>query len=203
MSVFYLVRHGQSTWNEIGRIQGKKDPPLSALGRRQATALAGALRDEPLDAIYSSPQQRASMTANPTATDHNLPVMTVEGLAEIDHGFWEGLTEAQIQQRFGISFYTWLRRPSQTLMPGGEHTLAVQLRVLGAWRSIVAQSAGHRHVLVVSHDIPLKVIVADVLQLSLDHIGQFVLNNAAITTIQHTDGDLQVLQLNDRCHLDI
>lgn len=203
MSVFYLVRHGQSTWNEIGRIQGKQDPPLSALGRRQATALADALRDEPLDAIYSSPQQRARMTADPTAGDHNLPVTTVEGLAEIDHGFWEGLTEAQVQQRFGISFYTWLRRPSQTLMPGGEHTLAVQLRVLGAWRGIVAQHAGHHHVLVVSHDIPLKVIVADVLQLSLDHIGQFVLNNAAITTIQHAGGDLQVLQLNDRCHLDI
>lgn len=203
MGVFYLVRHGQSTWNEIGRIQGKQDPPLSALGRRQATTLANALRNLPLDAVYSSPQQRARMTADPTAGDHNLPVTTVEGLAEIDHGFWEGLTEAQIQQRFGISFYTWLRRPSQTLMPGGEHTLAVQLRVLGAWRGIVAQNAGHNNVLVVSHDIPLKVIVADVLQLSLDHIGQFVLNNAAITTIQHTDGDLQVLQLNDRCHLDI
>ncbi|MFQ5592975.1 MAG: histidine phosphatase family protein [Anaerolineae bacterium] len=202
MSVFYLVRHGQSTWNEIGRIQGKQDPPLSARGRRQAAALAGALRHEPLDAIYSSPQQRARMTANPTATDHELQVETVGGLAEIDHGFWEGLTETQIQQRFGISFYTWLRRPSQTLMPGGEHTLAVQLRVLSAWRDIVERHTGH-HVLIVSHDIPLRVIIADVFHLSLDYIGQFVLNNAAITTIQHIDRDLQVLQLNDRCHLDV
>jgi probable phosphoglycerate mutase len=201
-STFYLVRHGQSTWNEIGRIQGKQDPPLSALGRRQAMALADALRHEPLDAIYSSPQRRAHMTADPTASDHELPVTTVEGLAEIDHGFWEGLTETQIQQRFAISFYTWLRRPSQTLMPGGEHALAVQQRVLGAWEEIVADHVGDR-VLVVSHDIPIKVIIADVLHLSLDYISHFALNNAAISIVQETAGQLQLVQLNDGCHLNM
>lgn len=200
MTTFYLVRHGQSTWNEIGRIQGKQDPPLSAQGRRQATALAQGLRHEPLNAIYSSPQRRARMTAEAVATDHALPVRTVEGLAEIDHGFWEGLTEAEIQRRFAISFYTWLTRPSQTLMPGGEHCLAVQQRVLNAWRDIVAQHPGD-HVLVVSHDIPIKVIIADVLQLRLDSIGHFVLNNAAITVVQETNGQLQLCRLNDRCHL--
>ncbi len=209
MTAFYIVRHGQSTWNEIGRIQGKQDPPLSARGRRQAVALAHALQNEPLNAIYSSPQRRARMTAEAVAAGHNpstgsghrLPVTTVKGLAEIDHGFWEGLTEVEIQQRFAISFHTWLRRPSQTLMPGGEHFLAVQQRVLDAWRDIVAHHHDGERVLVVSHDIPIKVIIADVLRLSLDCIGHFALNNAAINIIQGTGNQLQLVQLNDRCHL--
>lgn len=201
MGTFYIVRHGQSTWNVVGRIQGKQDPPLSGLGRRQAEALAHALRSETLSAIYSSPQRRARMTADAVATDQKLEVKIVEGLAEIDHGYWEGLTEAQIQQRFGITFFTWLTRPGLTQMPGGEHCLAVQQRVLNAWRDIVAQHAG-ACVLVVSHDIPIKVIIADVLRLPLDYIGHFVLNNGAINIIQETDGHLQLVQLNDRCHLD-
>ncbi len=202
MSIFYLVRHGQSTWNQIGRIQGKQDPPLSTLGRRQAMALADALKHEPLDVVYSSPQRRARMTAEAVASDHNLPIQIVEGLAEIDHGFWEGLTEAEIQSRFAISFYTWLRRPSQTLMPGGEHTLAVQQRVLDAWREIVQRHEGN-HALIVSHDIPIKVIIADVLHLSLDSIGHFVLDNAAISVVQKAEGELQIVRLNDRCHLQV
>lgn len=209
MTTFIVVRHGQSTWNEIGRIQGKQDPPLSARGRRQAVALAHALQNEPLSAIYSSPQRRARMTAEAVAAGHNLPVTIVKGLAEIDHGFWEGLTEVEIQRRFAISFHTWLRRPSQTLMPGGEHFLAVQQRVLDAWRDIVARHHDGERVLVVSHDIPIRVIIADVLRLSLDCIGHFALNNAAINVIQG-EGDsstgsghrqLQLVQLNDRCHL--
>ncbi|MFQ5854744.1 MAG: histidine phosphatase family protein [Anaerolineae bacterium] len=201
MITVYLVRHGQSTWNVTGRIQGKQDPPLSALGRRQAEALADVLRHEALDAVYCSPQRRARMTADAVAAVHQLPVRTVQGLAEIDHGYWEGLTEAEIQQRFGISFYTWLTRPGLTQMPGGEHCLAVQQRVLDAWLEIVAQHDGDR-VLVVSHDIPIKVIIADVLHLSLDYISHFVLNNTAISLVQGTNRELQLIQLNDRCHLD-
>jgi probable phosphoglycerate mutase len=200
MTTIYLVRHGQSTWNEIKRIQGKQDPPLSALGCRQAIALAHALQREALTAIYSSPQKRARMTAEAIAANHKLPVRTVEQLAEIDHGHWEGLTEAEVQQRFAASFHLWITRPSQTQMPGGEHCTAVQQRVLQAWHDLLAHHEEDR-ILIVSHDIPVKVIIAHVLGLELDQIGQLVIDNAAINIVRAVDGRLQLVQLNDRCHL--
>ncbi len=201
MTTLYLVRHGESTWNEVGRIQGKQDPPLSDLGRRQARALAGGLRHEQLDAIYSSSQQRARSTAEIVAGVHGLPVTIVEDLTEIDHGHWEGLTQLEVEQQFAASFQTWLQRPSQTQMPGGEHCLSLQQRVLDAWQHILVEEKGH-HVLIVSHDIPIKVMIADVLGLELDRIGQFAVANAAISVVQAIDGRLQLRHLNQTCHLD-
>ena len=64
----YLARHGKSMWNECGRIAGQLDPPLSALGRRQARSLAAVLREAAIDAVYSSSLLRARETALPTAT---------------------------------------------------------------------------------------------------------------------------------------
>ncbi len=202
MTTIYLVRHGQSTWNAAGRIQGKQDPPLSALGRRQAEAVAHTLRNETLDAIYSSQQRRARLTANTIAERHNVSITTVEGLAEIDHGDWEGLTEREVQQHFAAAFQMWLTRPSQTQMPGGEHCLSLQQRVLQAWQEIVAREDGN-HVAVVSHDIPIKVIIAGVLGLDLDQIGHFVVGNAGISIVQGTTGRLRLTRLNDQCHLNL
>ena len=56
--LLYLVRHGESTYNAEGRIQGQTDVPLSELGRRQSEAVADALRTQPVDAVYSSPLRR-------------------------------------------------------------------------------------------------------------------------------------------------
>ncbi|KKK94352.1 hypothetical protein LCGC14_2683730, partial [marine sediment metagenome] len=65
--LLYCIRHGESTYNAEGRIQGQSDVPLSELGRRQGEAVAAALRAEPVEAIYSSPLRRAMQTAEPLA----------------------------------------------------------------------------------------------------------------------------------------
>lgn len=200
MTTIFLVRHGRSTWNEVGRIQGKQDPPLSDWGRRQAEALAQTFQHWALDAIYSSPQQRARLTADAVAAHHNVPVTLIQGLAEIDHGDWEGLTEPEVQRRFAPSFEMWLTQPSQTQMPGGEHCLSLQQRVLEAWQEITAREAGNR-ALIISHEIPIKVIVADILGLNLDQIGRFVVGNATITLFEQVGKQFQLVQLNNRCHL--
>ncbi len=195
-----LIRHAESTWNREGRIQGKQDPPLSPHGRRQAEALAQRLAQEPLAAVYSSPQQRAFETAEILAAPHNLPVAVEPGLAEIDHGAWEGLTEAEIRQRFADSYYLWQTRPSRVRMPGGEHVSAVEARVHRAWHQILALH-DEGLIAVVSHEVPIKAIIADVLGLKLDMMGRFVVHNAALNLIEISDHGPRVVCLNDRCHL--
>ena len=72
MRALYLVRHGQSVSNAVRRFQGMQDVPLSELGRRQAEALAGALRGRRIAAVYSSPLQRARHTAELAAAMRDL-----------------------------------------------------------------------------------------------------------------------------------
>ena len=65
--IFYLIRHGESLYNAEGRIQGQSDVALSPLGLLQAQAIAEALADETIDAIFASPLRRAWQTAEPIA----------------------------------------------------------------------------------------------------------------------------------------
>ena len=66
-----IIRHGQTAWNTQKRLQGHSDIPLNENGRLQAVTLAKILRDEPLDAIFSSDLQRAYQTAYEIAKIHN------------------------------------------------------------------------------------------------------------------------------------
>jgi broad specificity phosphatase PhoE len=197
---FYLVRHGESTWNAAGRIQGKQDPALSERGQEQVAALANWFRYVPLNAVYSSPQQRAYLTARSIAQCLELPIRVDPDLAEINHGGWEGLTEEEVARDFATSYDIWRNRPTATQMPGGEHFVALRTRVRRAWQRIVEDDAG-RHVVVVSHDVPLKVIIADTLGLSLDHVGRFLLANAGVSVIERYTDRTYLLQLNASCHL--
>ncbi len=100
MTTILLARHGETDWNREGRYQGWADPSLNESGRAQARTLAAQLRDEPIDAVYSSDLRRARETALIVAAPHGVPVVADPGLREIDVGSWSGLTHAQIQERF-------------------------------------------------------------------------------------------------------
>lgn len=95
-----LARHGQTDWNRQLRIQGHADPPLNALGREQAHALAEELAGTALDAVYSSDLRRAAETAEIVAAPKGLPVALDSGLREVDVGSWSGLTLAEVRERF-------------------------------------------------------------------------------------------------------
>ncbi len=99
MTRILLVRHGESEWNAAGRWQGQADPPLTALGRRQARAAAAALG--PVDAIAASDLERARATAEILAEELGVgPLLLDEGLRERDAGEWSGLTRADIHREW-------------------------------------------------------------------------------------------------------
>ena len=94
-----LVRHAQSEWNSVGRWQGQADPQLTEAGRRQAATAARNLSG--FDAVVASPLQRAVETAATIAESLGLgPVLTEAGLMERDAGPWQGLTRAEIEDRW-------------------------------------------------------------------------------------------------------
>ena len=112
---FILVRHGESEWNRIGRYQGQLDAPLSELGLKQADALAERLQNEKLDAIFTSPLQRAKRTAEAIARFHpRLELQEDPALMEIHHGTWQGLFASDVREQYGELLDEWRVYPTRS-----------------------------------------------------------------------------------------
>jgi 2,3-bisphosphoglycerate-dependent phosphoglycerate mutase len=150
VTVFLLVRHGETDWNAEGRLQGHTDTPLNDFGRRQARALAEDLAGEAVDAVYSSDLSRARETAEIVAERLGLPVVLDPDLREKDWGTWEGLTAAE--------------RDHVEL--AGETTGAHRARVLRSLHSIADRHPAGR-VLVVTHGGSVRRVQAITLGMAL------------------------------------
>lgn len=90
MTRLLITRHGETQWNTEKRMQGRSDSPLTAHGIWQAQQLARRLKDEKIDAIYSSPTPRAARTAEILKGSRGLQVRLLDDLMEINLGDWEG-----------------------------------------------------------------------------------------------------------------
>jgi len=130
-----LVRHGETLANREFRYIGKRDDPLSEKGQEQAVQLAQALTILPVQAIYSSPAQRAFQTATAIAAARQQEVRIEDDLRECEFVRWEGFTHAEILARDpkeAASFAAWERDLTMT-PPGGESYTAMSERV---WKPV-------------------------------------------------------------------
>jgi broad specificity phosphatase PhoE len=150
-----LVRHGETDWNRERRFQGHADMPLNDVGRRQAHELAGALREETLGAVYTSPLQRASETARIVAAALGLEARELEALREIDVGDWQGMTVDEVKTRFPeLAEVAW-----RSGWPNGETHDELGARVLPALLELERTHPDER-VLGVTHAGPIRVALA-------------------------------------------
>ena len=115
-----LIRHGETEWNVSGRYQGQTDIPLSDRGRAQAEALGRRFASIPVDAVYSSPLQRAYDTAAAIARVKGLPIQKADGLKELDFGEWDGNTKEVNEEKFGEAFTRYRIEPFHYPMPEKE-----------------------------------------------------------------------------------
>ena len=90
--LLYLMRHGQTDWNEQGLVQGASDIPMNDTGRGQARQAAEALKDIPFDLVLTSPLSRARETAELVTAGRNIPIRVSENLKEMSFGIYEGKT---------------------------------------------------------------------------------------------------------------
>src|SRR4051794_18293904 len=130
----YYLRHGETEWNALGRLQGTKDIPLNARGRSQAVQAGGILadlfkrngRDKAALSYVSSPLGRARTTMELARGKLELPVADYaldDRLREIGYGDWEGLTLAE-SQAAGPEAYARRLADKWTVGPAGGETYA-------------------------------------------------------------------------------
>ena len=152
----YFLRHGETEWNALGRLQGTRDIPLNARGRGQAVHAAGVLadlfardgKDRAALPYVSSPLGRARQTMELARGELDLPPADYsldDRLREIGYGVWEGLTLAQ-SEASDPEVYARRLADKWTIAPaGGETYAAVQLRMLDWYESLLVDTAAVAH----------------------------------------------------------
>jgi broad specificity phosphatase PhoE len=194
-----LVRHGETAWNMEGRWQGQADVLLSDRGRTQARLLAARLVAEGLkaDHLYASDLQRAWETALLIAPALRLPVQPLPALREVHVGAWSGLTEAEVQARYGEHFLVDVQRGGKR-GDHGESDHEFNTRIVPALRALAEKHAGER-LIVVTHGAVIRVAVE---QLIASARGQHVfIRNTSLTTLSFDGHGWHLYRLNDDDHL--
>jgi len=195
-----LLRHGQTPMSVQKRYAGRSDIPLTDVGLQQAAAAAKRLASAGIDVIVASPLLRARQTAGEVAATTGAPVVTDDGFRETDFGAWEGLTFAEVRERWPAEVSAWLADPAVP-PPDGESFAEVSERVAGALQRVLADRAGQT-VLIVSHVTPIKTLVTTALLAPPAALYRMHLDVAALCEIDwYADGPAVLRSFNDTGHL--
>ncbi|MDU4936359.1 MAG: histidine phosphatase family protein, partial [Peptostreptococcaceae bacterium] len=157
-NTFYIVRHGETNWNILGKTQGHGNSNLTEKGIEQATTLAESMSKYPIDYIYSSDLGRAVETANILADVLNLEVNETNALREMGFGVWEGLLMDEIKENYADMYSIWRNTPHLFDVPGGETLSIIQDRV-DEFIKEINEKYDNKHILLVSHSVTVRVIL--------------------------------------------
>lgn len=171
----YIARHGETTWNAVGRYQGRLETPLSPLGQAQAQALAAALASKNVRRIISSPLSRCVQTALPLSVKTNVPIELEPLLLEIAHGTWEGRYRDEIAKSEPDLYRTWREHPQDVKFEGGESLRDVFER----WKAFVQTFRPDANTLLVTHDVVVRIALLERAGRSIEELRQVHALNAA------------------------
>jgi probable phosphoglycerate mutase len=197
-----VIRHGRTAWNADGRIQGQQDIPLDEIGRWQADRLVAALAHENLQAICSSDLQRAAQTAQPLGRHFGMAPVLDAGLRERSFGDFEGLSFAQIEQRWPEAAARWRRRDPDYQPGGGESLRVFRQRTLSAVMRLAQVHAGGCIVLV-THGGVLDTLYREANGLPFETPRDWEVANAGINRLLCTGEGLALQAWADVAHLQV
>ncbi|MBI4670195.1 MAG: histidine phosphatase family protein [Chloroflexi bacterium] len=201
MLKLYLIRHGETDWNADGRIQGHSDIELNARGLEQARRLAARIPEEgAFEALYASPLRRAYRTAELIGQALGLPVHADVRLLERSLGQLEGLTMADIQEKFPEVHHAWHNGGTRPHIPGEESRERFVQRTRDFIRDIRARHSAGR-VLAITHGGAITMLLMTGLELDTEHPLPFYIDNASINIVQWGERGARLRVLNDTCHL--
>lgn len=188
-----LVRHGQTSANAGGLLQGRMDLPLDDDGRLQAMRTGAHIRQNfPHARIITSPLLRAVQTAQAISHDVEIDPRFIE----LDYGQWDGRAMSEVDQ---VQWAQWRNDP-MFRPPGGESLVELEQRVKPALEQL-RNDAQERDVVVVSHVSPIKCAVTWALDVDAHVTWRFHLDRASICRIAVTARGLSVLSMNEVAHL--
>lgn len=200
MTKIFLIRHGQSEWNSLNKVQGQQNTILTDLGKKQALCLGDRLIDANIDIIYTSDLIRAYNTAEIISKKINKPLVANESIREINFGLWEGLTIQEIKKRYKNEYFTWLKEPDKLNIEGLENLMTLQKRAMKYVNEILLENNG-KNIAIVSHGAILKTIILGLLGIDISHYKNITLSNVSLSIIECRDFNNVLVLFNDISHL--
>ena len=197
MPLLLLIRHGENDFTKKHKLAGHTpDVHLNERGQNQAQALADALKEVPIKAIYSSPLERAVETATPIAAARNMEVRLEPGLLETNVGKWQGrsLASLRLQKHWKVV----QSAPSRAQFPEGETFYACQARIVFALDSVSRKYKPQDIVACVFHADPIKLAVAHYIGLPLDHFQRLACDTGSLTALYVSESGAHLIKLNQR-----
>ncbi|GAA6492155.1 histidine phosphatase family protein [Candidatus Bariatricus faecipullorum] len=194
----YLIRHGETDWNKLRRLQGQADIPLNEFGRQLARETEPALRNVPFDRIYTSPLKRARETAELVTAGRNLPIIEEPRLKEMGFGEFEGLCCRE--EGWNIpdpGFRDFFNAPEKYRPPkGGESFQQVSDRLESFLKELYAtEELQNKTVLLSTHGAALCGILRLIKKNPMERYWDGgVHKNCAVTIVEVKDGKATILQ---------
>lgn len=199
-NTFYIVRHGQTNWNILGKTQGHGNSDLTEEGIVQARELAEDITKYPIDYIYSSDLGRAIQTAEILGEKLNLEVQKTEGLREMGFGVWEGLLIDEIKKDYSDIYDIWRNDPHLVNIPKGETLQVIKERVDNFIEEINKKHE-NKHIIFVTHSITLRVMLLSFLGSGMENIYRIKQDNTALNIVEYRDYGPVVIKMNDTSHI--
>lgn len=188
MTTIYLVRHGEVAGNsgEVRTLAGWRDLELTPRGVSQAQSIAARLAGAGLDAVYASTLQRAFLTADAIAAEHNLQTTRDADFREVNYGDWEGLSEAQILENHAELWRRRVQDPWQVAPPGGESYRMLWQRLERAWNGVLARHQDQT-VAIVGHNGSIRVLLCMLLDAPPANARRLQIGNCSLSKVQIGD----------------
>ncbi|HCL26630.1 MAG TPA: hypothetical protein DHW65_09850 [Dehalococcoidia bacterium] len=198
---FFLVRHGETEWNKLGRFQGHEDIELNERGLAQAKETAVSAAHWGHSGIYTSPLIRTRQVADEMVKVAPVRVVEKDGLKELDLGDLEGVTGEEMRQGWGDIYEAWRAGPHQVSMPNGESLGQLRERAWQAILEIEQQHSGDDSVVVISHNFAIRSIIDELLGVPLENFHRMSLSLASVCTFDSDERGRRLLTYNSTSHL--
>jgi broad specificity phosphatase PhoE len=176
------------------------DPPLDEVGRKQSEALAAALKDRPIAAVFSSQFLRARQTASIISATLGEPSKVIDAIGEIDIGTWEGLTWDQIRAKWPKETAAFEEDCSKQGYLGGENYTQLRDRVVPAFATLVGEFAG-KTVVAVGHNGVNRAAICHWLGIPLGYSRRIPQANGSYSVVTFRGTMVKVHTINVVDHL--
>ena len=195
-----FVRHGRTTWNVEGRVQGGGD--LDEVGRTQAMALANRLSEEKIKAVYASPFARTTQTAEIISSKHEVEIQTSPLLKDLDYGKYSGSLLTDVKKSDPELWVKWRDSPDLVTFENGESLSLLRARIEKFIKQLAVDSSEGKG-LCVTHDSPIRVIVSLALGYddSFHNDKSLVTPLASLTEINVDSDKYEIIVRQDSSHL--
>ena len=198
---FFVVRHGETEWNKLGRFQGHTDISLNDRGLSQARETAVASEDWGYTAIYSSPLVRTVQVADEIAKVTPMTVSQEPGLKELSLGDLEGVTGEEMRNDWPALFAAWRTEPEKMSMPNGESLGELRDRTWQVILDIEQKHSSDDSIVVISHNFAIRSIVNELLGMPLAYFHRMSLNLASVCTFDSDERGRRLTGYNSTSHL--